>query len=80
MSFVAVSEVKEPNHILSFDVRFTSEYFETVDMPNSANIKNLLQIAITNENTVNICEKTGGIRPHALYGGRAEMFSEDFSP
>ena len=51
MSFVAKYEKDD---ILSFDVRFTSEYFESVNLPNSANITNLLHIATTNENTVSI--------------------------
>ena len=74
-----VKEKYEEDDILSFDVRFTSEYFETVDLPNSANIKNLLQIAITNENTVGILDLRGGISPHALYGGRTIMLSKSLS-
>ena len=59
-----------------FDVRFTASYFQVVNVPNSENIQNLLQIAITNENTVaseeDPVDKT---KPNGRFRGRAYMRS-----
>ena len=77
LSFVATSEGKveeSEDKFLIFDVRLTSEYLEKVTLSESANIQNLLQIAISNENTVpSSDESIDPIMPNASLRGRAYM-------
>lgn len=77
LSFVATSVgkvEKSKDEFLIIDVRLTAEHLETV--PYSENIRNLLQIAISNENTVPLTEIFDQIMPTASLRGRSYMSYE----
>ena len=68
MSFVAtgMGKVEESGdtEFLIIDVRLTADHLETI--PSSENIRNLLQIAISNENTVPSYEPFDPIMPNTI--------------
>ena len=73
VSFVATSMgkvEKSEDEFLIIDVRLTAEYFEKVEVPNSENIQNLIQISVSNENTVPASDEFDPVMPHGMFRGR----------
>ena len=75
LSFVATSmgkvvESDNEDDFLIIDVRLTDEYFEKIKVPNSENIQNLIQISISNENTVPASDEFDPVMPHGMFRGR----------
>ena len=79
MTVSGVKNVYTDDDYLTVDVRLTSEYFKVVEVINSENIKNLMQIAIKNENIVPIGDYDDRIRPHANRRGAAAMNAENYT-